>query len=139
MPKIRSSADLRNHYNEISTFCHDYAEPVFITKTVELSNTAEQDINESVRYVTLQLKNPIAGRRLLGNTINCVDSLESFPARFPVIGDPILVIHQIHFVPVQNYLLFYQIHEPSHTVMVLRFLYGKSDWASILKNDLLHS
>lgn len=32
MPTIRSSADLRNNYNEISTFCHDYAEPVFITK-----------------------------------------------------------------------------------------------------------
>ena len=32
MPKMRSSADLRNNYNELSTFCHDYAEPVFITK-----------------------------------------------------------------------------------------------------------
>lgn len=32
MPAIRSSADLRNSYNEISTFCHDYSEPVFITK-----------------------------------------------------------------------------------------------------------
>lgn len=32
MPTIRSSADLRNHYNEISNFCHDYSEPVFITK-----------------------------------------------------------------------------------------------------------
>ena len=32
MPHIRSSADLRNCYNEISTFCHEYAEPVFITK-----------------------------------------------------------------------------------------------------------
>ena len=32
MPAIRSSADLRNHYNEISSFCHDYLEPVFITK-----------------------------------------------------------------------------------------------------------
>lgn len=32
MPKIRSSADLRNKYNEISTFCREYAEPVFITK-----------------------------------------------------------------------------------------------------------
>lgn len=32
MPTIRSSADLRNNYNEISTFCHTYAEPVFITK-----------------------------------------------------------------------------------------------------------
>lgn len=32
MPNIRSSADLRNQYNEISTFCHEYDEPVFITK-----------------------------------------------------------------------------------------------------------
>ena len=105
--------------------------------TVELSNTAEQDINESVRYVTLQLKNPIAGRRLLGNTINCVDSLESFPARFPVIDDPILVLHQIHFVPVQNYLLFYRIDSSTQTVHILRFLYGHSDWQAILRADVL--
>ena len=32
MPNIRSSADLRNNYNEISSFCHEYSEPVFITK-----------------------------------------------------------------------------------------------------------
>ena len=30
--KIKSSADLRNNYNEISTFCHTYPEPIFITK-----------------------------------------------------------------------------------------------------------
>lgn len=32
MPVIKSSADLRNGYNDISNFCHTYAEPVFITK-----------------------------------------------------------------------------------------------------------
>lgn len=32
MPTIRPSADLRNNYNEISQFCHEYSEPVFITK-----------------------------------------------------------------------------------------------------------
>jgi PHD/YefM family antitoxin component YafN of YafNO toxin-antitoxin module len=32
MPAIKSSADLRNNYNEISSLCHNYAEPVFITK-----------------------------------------------------------------------------------------------------------
>ena len=32
MPAIRSSADLRNNYNEISSFCHSYPEPVLITK-----------------------------------------------------------------------------------------------------------
>lgn len=32
MPIIKSSTDLRNHYNEISSMCHSYQEPVFITK-----------------------------------------------------------------------------------------------------------
>ena len=32
MPEIRPSADLRNHYNEISEFCNQHSEPVFITK-----------------------------------------------------------------------------------------------------------
>jgi len=32
MPTIRPSSDLRNNYNEISDFCHEYTEPVFITK-----------------------------------------------------------------------------------------------------------
>ena len=32
MPTIKSSADLRNNYNDISTMCHNYGEPVFITK-----------------------------------------------------------------------------------------------------------
>ncbi|MCL2443928.1 MAG: type II toxin-antitoxin system prevent-host-death family antitoxin [Treponema sp.] len=32
MPVIRKSADLRNNYGEISDFCHNYREPIFITK-----------------------------------------------------------------------------------------------------------
>ncbi|MDY0290240.1 MAG: type II toxin-antitoxin system prevent-host-death family antitoxin [Sphaerochaeta sp.] len=32
MPTIRPSSDLRNKYNEIFEFCHQYPEPVFITK-----------------------------------------------------------------------------------------------------------
>jgi PHD/YefM family antitoxin component YafN of YafNO toxin-antitoxin module len=32
MPTIRKSADLRNNYSEISEFCHNYREPIFITK-----------------------------------------------------------------------------------------------------------
>ena len=35
MPYIKSSTDLRNNYNEISTFCHDSREPVFITKNCQ--------------------------------------------------------------------------------------------------------
>lgn len=32
MPNIKSSTELRNNYNDISKFCHESREPVFITK-----------------------------------------------------------------------------------------------------------
>jgi len=32
MPNIKSSTDLRNNYNEISSFCNETGEPIFITK-----------------------------------------------------------------------------------------------------------
>ena len=32
MPEIRPSVALRSNYNEISKFCHQYGEPVYITK-----------------------------------------------------------------------------------------------------------
>ena len=32
MPTINQVLTLRNNYNEISTYCHNYPEPVFITK-----------------------------------------------------------------------------------------------------------
>jgi prevent-host-death family protein len=35
MPSIRPSSILRNHYNEISEFCHKNNEPVYITKNGE--------------------------------------------------------------------------------------------------------
>lgn len=35
MPIIKSSAELRNNYNKVSKLCHEYNEPVFITKNGE--------------------------------------------------------------------------------------------------------
>lgn len=32
MPHILSNDDLRNNYNEISSYCHKHDEPVFITR-----------------------------------------------------------------------------------------------------------
>ena len=50
MAKILPSSDLRNKYNEISTFCNTYNEPVFITKNgtgdlVLLSNVAYEELS----------------------------------------------------------------------------------------------
>ena len=38
MPAIKESIELRNNYDEISSFCHKYQEPVIIT------NNGEEDL-----------------------------------------------------------------------------------------------
>jgi PHD/YefM family antitoxin component YafN of YafNO toxin-antitoxin module len=70
MPTIRKSVDLRNHYNEISAFCHTWQEPVFITKNgdadlVVMSNETWEDISgrhELYRLIDEGLADIEAGR-----------------------------------------------------------------------------
>lgn len=49
MPMIRPSSDLRNKYNEISEFCNQYQEPVFITK----NGTGDLVVMTNVQYEKL--------------------------------------------------------------------------------------
>lgn len=87
MPKIRSSADLRNNYNDISTFCHTYAEPVFITKNgkgdlaVMSIETYEEMVGRFELYGKLQegLDDVAAGRtRPLEDVISDLRSRRNF-------------------------------------------------------------
>lgn len=108
---------------------------------IHVSHAAEHDLHSAANYIAHQLQNPLAARRMLANTLAntlaSIDSLETLSGRFPVIDEPLLASHQLHFVPVQNYLLFYRIDSSTQTIHILRFLYGHSDWQAILRADVL--
>ncbi len=190
MPAIKSSADLRNNSNEISTFCHNYPEPVFITKNgkgdlavmsieayegltsrfelysqikegmddiatgntrpfseamadiesphtmsyqLHFTSTAEHDIMRAADYIEFSLKNPDAADNLLDAATEQIDSLADLPQKFRLVDDPVLASWGIRFVIINNYLAFYTIDEEKQTVIVVRFLYQKSNWTSILR------
>ena len=57
MPTIKSSADLRNGYNDISNFCHTFHEPVFITKNGK-GDLAVMSIETYEKLLKLILKSP---------------------------------------------------------------------------------
>ena len=46
-------------------------------------------------------------------------------------GDKLLAAWGVRFIQIKNYFAFYVVEE--NQVTVIRFLYAKSDWVSILK------
>ena len=68
---------------------------------------------------------------LLEETDQKINALLPFPQEHPIVEDKLLAAWGVRFTQVKNYLAFYVVEESQ--VTVIRFLYAKSDWISILK------
>ena len=64
-----------------------------------------------------------------------IGALAEFPHKFEVVSDKLLSLWGIRFTIVMNYLAFYTVDDATQTVHIVRFLYGKSNWITILKTD----
>ena len=100
---------------------------------LHITSTAEHDIMRAVDYIEFVLKNPQAADNLLDAVTKQIGTLSVFPQKFRIVDDPVLASWKIRFVIINNYLAFYTIDEEKQTVMVVRFLYQKSNWCSILR------
>ena len=98
-----------------------------------ITSTAEHDIMRAVDYIEFVLKNPQAADNLLDAVTEQIGTLSDFPQNFRLVDDSVLASWKIRFVIINNYLVFYTIDEEKQTVIVVRFLYKKSNWCSILR------
>ena len=98
---------------------------------LHITSVAERDISQAVDYIEFVLKNPKAADDLLEETDQKINALLPFPQEHPIVEDKLLAAWGIRFTQIKNYLAFYVIEE--NQVTVIRFLYAKSDWISILK------
>lgn len=107
------------------------------TYKIHITNKAEKDIISTINYIELVLKNPQAADNLLDTVISQINKLELFPLKHTLVNDPIISSWGIRFITVNNYLVFYLVDNDKHLVHIVRFLYCKSDWKSILKNGIV--
>ena len=100
---------------------------------IHITSTAERDILRAADYIEFILKNPDAADHLLDTVTAQINSLSEFPQKFRPVDDPVLASWGIRFIIVNNYLAFYTIDEKIQMVIIVRFLYQKSNWSSILQ------
>ena len=98
-----------------------------------ITRAAERDLSSAVDYIEFVLLNPQAADALLDEAEMKVGELSTSPERFSLVDDPVLKAWGIRFTLVKNYIAFYVISEENRTIYIVRFLYGKRDWITILK------
>lgn len=103
---------------------------------IRITKAAEKDIKNAADYIERVLYNPQAADALLDAIETKVANLAEYPQQFSVVDDSVLKAWKIRFAQVRNYLIFYTVSEQDKRVDILRFLYGKRDWASILGQEL---
>ena len=98
---------------------------------LQITGVAQRDISQAADYIEFVLKNPKAADDLLEETDQKINALLPFSQEHPIVEDKLLAAWGIRFTQIKNYLAFYVVEE--NQVTVIRFLYAKSDWISILK------
>ncbi|MBQ3061397.1 MAG: type II toxin-antitoxin system RelE/ParE family toxin [Lachnospiraceae bacterium] len=100
---------------------------------IHITQNAERDIMRAADHIEFNLKNPSATDHLLDATTEQINSLSDMPQKFRLVDDPVLSSWGIRFVIINNYLAFYTIDEEKQMVIVVRFLFQKSNWNTILR------
>ena len=94
---------------------------------IHITRSAEKDLSSAADYIEFLLLNPQAADDLLDEAESRIGDLSA------LVDDPVLKAWGIRFTLVKNYIAFYVISEENHSVYIVRFLYGKRDWITILK------
>lgn len=107
-----------------------------MTYSVYITAAAERDMVNASDHIEFVLKNQKAADDLLEEAELKMNALSSFPCRFPLVDDPLLASWGIRFTQIKNYLAFYMIVEEAQKIIVVRFLYEKSNWTFLLKRGV---
>ena len=94
---------------------------------------ARQDMLDIVRYISSELKNPIAAEHLAMELSKAGESIPAFPYANPAYRPIRPLKHEYRKLSVQNYLMLYWVEEEKKLVCIARVIYAKRDCAQMLE------
>ena len=99
---------------------------------VEVSEPAEKDLHDIVRYISSQLLAPMTAANMLDAIEASLTTLEDMPQKYAPVTDERLALMGYRKLLVKNYIVFFTIDEKAKVVDVERILYARRDWLNIL-------
>ena len=99
---------------------------------VDVSEPAENDMRDIVRYISSQLSAPMTALKMMETIENAIAELSRMPQSYPPVTDDRLASMGYRKLVVKSYIVFFTINEKEKVVDVERILYGRREWLRIL-------
>lgn len=99
---------------------------------VDVSEPAENDLRDIVRYIASQLSAPISALHMMEIFEEAMACLSDMPQHCPLVADERLSQMGYRKLTVKNYIVFFSIDEKNKVVNIERVLFGRRDWLNIL-------
>lgn len=100
-----------------------------------ITEKAKSDLNEAADYIEYTLLNSKAANNLINSFEKELTKLVSMSEKHQLVNEPVLAAWGIRMIVINSYLAFYTIDMKAKTITLVRFLYGKRNWISILYKD----
>jgi len=99
---------------------------------LDITDNAEQDLENIISYIVEKLSAPVAASTFLDAVHDCYENLETNPHIYESCRDHRLKKEGYRRAVVKNYILVYKIDEEAKTVTIHRFFYGRQDYVSLI-------
>ena len=102
---------------------------------VEISETAEQDLENIIRYLRYNLAGDIIADKYKILFKQELKNLENLAGSMPILSEKLTGHKNIRKINVRNYIVFYIVDEEVSKALVLRIGHGFMDWEKYLKDE----
>lgn len=97
-----------------------------------ITESAENDLQEIADYIANELLELATARKMIAKIAEAIYELEQMSFRNGLVRDERLAGQGIRKLIVGSYIVFYVVSEREETVTIIRILYGKMHWSSLL-------
>ena len=91
-----------------------------------------EDLRGIFAYISNDLKEHAAAQRICDLIETEISALNQFPMRVAVIEDEPFAAKGIRRLLIKNYTIFYIVDNPAEEVHVLRVVYNRREWNSLM-------
>ncbi|MGL6202020.1 MAG: type II toxin-antitoxin system RelE/ParE family toxin [Lachnospiraceae bacterium] len=108
------------------------------TYNIAYAQEAVFDLDNIERHIALKLKNPDAAWSTVNGIITTIEKIINTPKAHPLVEDSYLSTLGFRLTYYKNYNMLYIVQDETMTVYIVRILYNRRDWTSLLRGSNIY-